>query len=140
MHKLFVFSILMFSTWAAFAADAGPVANPQMRACHVVGGQFAVIDSDFDQVGLCLLGSSVVGAIDILNKDAALEIPLSLYNYRKGIMSCTAENLTKLITMQGTPLFVCLYSDGSLMDIGTLTSGKSSLRNVELNRALAVRF
>ena len=140
MTKFFVFSFVLFSINSALALPPVMLANPQIRACNTVGGQFAVVDSDFEQIGLCLLGPSIVGAIDILNKDAALEIPLSLYNYRKGVMSCSPHNLTKLTTLSGNPLLVCLYSDGSLIDIDTLNSGKASLRNVELNRALAIRI
>lgn len=139
MNKLFVFSILLFSTGSAFAIPPILAANPQIRACRTVGGQFSVINSEFDQIGLCLIGPSIVGAIDILNRDAAIEIPLSLYNYRKGIMTCSTQNLTVLTTQHGNPLYVCLYSDGSLIDIDTLKAGKASLRNVELNRALAIQ-
>ena len=127
MLKIIVFSTMLFSTWTAYALMPVTAANPQIRACNSVGGQFAVITSEYDQIGLCAIGSSIVGAIDILNKDAAIEIPLSLYNYRKGVLSCNRANLTLLTTMNGNQLYLCMYSDGSLIDIDIAKAGFAGL-------------
>ena len=112
--------------------------NPQIRACVTVGGQFLVVNSEFDQIGLCRIDSSLVGAIDILNSDSGIEVPLSLYNYKKGVKSCASQNLATLYTFENEALYVCQYSDGSILDVETLTSGKDSARNQELNKVLGL--
>ena len=96
--------------------------NPQIRACVSVGGQFFVVDAEYDEVGLCRIDAALVGSIDILNRDSGIEVPLSLFNYKKGVKSCTTQNLTTLFTFEGEPIYVCYYSDGSILDVETLTS------------------
>ena len=112
--------------------------NPQIRACVTVGGQFFVVNSEFDEVGLCRIDTALVGSIDILNRDSGIEVPLSLFNYKKGAKSCASQNLTTLYTFEGESIYVCQYSDGSIMDVETLTSGKDSARNQELNKVLGL--
>lgn len=112
--------------------------NPQIRACVSVGGQFFVVDAEYDEVGICRIDNSLVGAIDILNRDSGIEVPLSLFNYKKGVQSCSSQNLTTLYTFEGEPIYVCQYSDGSILDVETLTSGKNSARNQELNKVLGL--
>ena len=134
MNKFIVFNIFLFSTLSVFAF------NPQIRACNAVSGEFMVVNTQYDQLGLCKLGLSVVGSIDILNKDARIEVPLSLFNYRRGVKACNTQNLTRLTTFEGDSIYVCHYSDNSVIDVETLTSGKDSLRNKELNAALMLKF
>ena len=133
MKKLVLNAVVLFSSISAIAA------NPQIRACNVTGGQFMVVNSEFDQFGLCKYGLTTVGSIDILNRDAQIEIPLSLYNYRKGVKACPTQNLTTLTTPEGDSLYVCQYSDSSIIDVETLTSGKDSGRNRQLNMVLGLR-
>jgi hypothetical protein len=112
--------------------------NPQIRACVTVGGQFFVVNSEFDEVGLCRINTALVGSIDILNRDSGIEVPLSLFNYKKGVKSCATQNLTTLYTFEGESIYVCQYSDGSILDVETLTTGKESPRNLELNKVLGL--
>jgi hypothetical protein len=112
--------------------------NPQIRACVSVGGQFFVVDAEFDEVGLCRIDAALVGSIDILNRDSGIEVPLSLFNYKKGVKSCSSQNLTTLYTFEGESIYVCQYSDGSILDVETLTTGKNSPRNFELNKVLGL--
>ena len=133
MKKLVIFGAVILSTLSAYSFK-----NPQIRACHLVGGQFFVANSQFDQIGLCKIGLSVVGAIDLLNRDAQIEYPASIYNYVRGIQVCNQLNHTTLKTTEGEIIYVCQYSDGSLVDIETLASGKNSGRNLELNKVLGL--
>lgn len=112
--------------------------NPQIRACVTVGGQFFVVNSEFDEIGICRIDSALVGAIDILNRDAGIEVPLSIFNYKKGVKSCSSQNLTTLYTFEGESIYVCQYSDGSILDVETLTTGKDSPRNQELNKVIGL--
>lgn len=133
MKKLAIFGAVILSTLSVYAYK-----NPQIRACHSVGGQFFVANSQFDQFGLCKIGLSIVGAVDILNRNAQIEYPASLYNYTRGIQVCTQFNRNTLTTLEGETLEVCLYSDSTIIDIETLASGKNSGRNPELNKVLGL--
>ena len=134
MAKYLLGLVLVFSSLTTFAFR-----NPQMRACFTAGGQFFVVNGDYDQYGICKFGQSLVGAIDILNRDSAIDVPLSLFNYKRGVKVCPTQNLTTLTTFEGDPLYVCQYSDLSIIDVETLTSGKDSERNLELNKALKLK-
>ena len=68
MKSLGLFMLLVLAGFTSSAAS-----NPQMRACRVASGQFFVVDTGLDQLGLCRIGNSVIGAMDLLNKDAAIE-------------------------------------------------------------------
>lgn len=133
MKKLTLFSIVLFSALSSFAAK-----NPQIRACVMVGGVFIVVNAPGDQIGLCKLGPSLVGSIDILNKDARIEVPLSLYNYKKGVQLCSPQNMAVMTTFDGEEISVCQYYDGSIIDIETLANGKYSNRNTQLNKVLGL--
>lgn len=133
MKKLLIASAVIFSTATTFA-----IRNPQIRACYTAGGQFFVLNTEDDQIGVCKLGLSLVGAIDILNKDSRIEVPLSLSHYKRGIQVCQAQNVTTLVTFEGEELTFCQYSDGSLIDIETVASGKNNERNAVLNKVLGL--
>lgn len=125
--------MILLTTTATYA-----VRNPQIRACYAAGGQFMVVNSTEDQIGLCKLGPSLIGSIDLLNKDARIEVPLSLHNYKKGVQVCGSQNRTILTTFDGEEISFCQYYDGSVIDIETLASGKNSGRNPELNSVLGL--
>lgn len=133
MKNLALLATILLTTTVSYA-----VRNPQIRACHAAGGQFMVVNSTEDQIGLCKFGFSLVGSIDILNKDARIEVPLSLHHYKKGVQLCGSQNQTTLTTFEGEEISFCQYYDGSLIDIETLASGKNSGRNPELNSVLGL--
>lgn len=133
MKNLALLATILITTTTTYATR-----NPQIRACFAAGGQFLVVNSVDDQIGLCKFGHSLVGSIDILNKDARIEIPLSLHNYKKGVQVCGSQNRTTLMTFEGEEISVCQYYDGSVIDIETLASGKNSGRNPELNSVLGL--
>lgn len=113
--------------------------NPQMRACRVANGQFFVLDTGLDQLGLCRIGYSVIGAIDLLNKDAAIEdMPFSVYEYSRGATTCEPDHVTTFPNPGGSALKVCYYDDGSLIDLQTLIRGRNHPNNWYLNKALGL--
>ncbi len=133
MKNLALIAIVLFT-----AAVSNAIRNPQIRACHSAGGEFFVVQSSNDQIGLCKLDLSIVGAIDLMNKDASIEVPLSLHNYKKGVQVCGTQNITTLKTFNNEELSVCMFYDGSIIDIETLASGKNNARNQALNSALGL--
>jgi len=129
LMKIVVLVLLASVTSSAFG-------NPQIRACTVTGGQFMSVLTDDDQLGMCRYNQSLIGSIDILNRDSSEESPLSIENYRDGILDCEAFNITTVKTFSGTVIQVCRYNDGSIIDIVTLSRGRYDLRNHLLNQAL----
>lgn len=110
----------------------------QQRACRIAGGQFSIAETDLGSIGACKLGNSYVGSLDVLNKNARIEIPLSLHNYRKGVRRCVEQNLADLYLTETEAIAICHYSDGSFIDIDTLTFGKENSRNHKLSRVLGL--
>lgn len=134
MKKFGLFMLLAFVGLSSLAAAAS---NPQMRACRVASGQFFVLDTGLDQIGLCRLGPSVIGAIDLLNKDADVEdVPASIYEYRNGVTFCEPAHVASFPNPNGTVLKVCYYDDGSIIDLQTLVRGKNHPQNYSLSKAL----
>ena len=133
MKNLALLAMILLTTTATYAGR-----NPQIQACFAAGGEFLVVHAFEDQVGLCKFGFTLVGSIDILNKDARIEVPLSLHNYKKGVQVCGPQNQTTFTTFEGEEISVCQYYDGTVIDIETLASGKNSGRNPELNSVLGL--
>lgn len=133
MKRLARILIVLSSATTAIATT-----NPQIRACKFFGGEFIAANTAEEQIGLCKFDASLVGSIDILNKDARIEVPLSLYNYKKGIQACTSQNTVTLTTFEGEEISICHYYDGSVIDIETLSTGKNSYRNKKLNAVLGL--
>ena len=130
-----IIKIVVLILLASITSSAA-VGNPQMRACRVTGGQFTTVLTDMDQLGMCRYGQALVGSIDILNKDDSELAPLSIENYRDGILDCEAFNLTSVRTSDGKLIQVCRYNDGSIIDLVTLSRGRYDFRNQLLNKAL----
>lgn len=134
MKSLILATAILASATSVFAR------NPQIRACYEVGGRYVVANSTDDQFGLCILGESLVGSIDILNRDNAIEFPLSLHYYKKGVQACPAQNRKTLTSLDGLDeISVCMYVDNSIVDIETLAAGKNNERNAKLNEVLGLR-
>jgi hypothetical protein len=131
-------TLLLTGAITLLSTTAFSASNPQIRACHSVGGQFFVSQVLDDQIGLCKIGQSVVGSIDILNRDAQIEVPLSLHYYASGVKVCPPQNLTTLNDANQNEFTVCMYSDDSVIDIETLNSGFESHRNLQLDAILGL--
>jgi len=138
MIKLSVLMLLVFSGLFAEASfNSQTVTNPQMRACRIANGQFFLVDTGLDQIGLCRLGPTIIGAADLLNKDADVEdAPSSVVDYKNGVTACNSNHIVSFPNPVGRALKACYYDDGSVIDLMTLARGKNSSLNQALNRAL----
>jgi len=138
MIKLSVSMLLVFSGLFSQASIYPQiVTNPQMRACRAVNGQFFLVDTGLDQIGLCRVGSSVIGAIDLLNKNADIEdAPSSIVDYKNGVTACNSNHIVSFPNPAGRALKACYYDDGSVIDMMTLARGRNNPLNQQLNRAL----
>jgi hypothetical protein len=131
------FALLAFSP--AILASLSSAKNAQIRACLSVGGEFSTIETQLDNVGLCKVGLSYVGALDILHRNSVIEAPLSLHYYKKGVRTCPIQNLITSRNSQGHNIKLCFYSDESLIDLDTLSAGHISERNVKLDVLLKLK-
>lgn len=105
----------------------------------MAGGEFSVIEAQVDSFGLCKIGLSYVGALDVLHRDSIIETPLSLHYYKKGVRTCPIQNLMTARSSQGYDIKLCLYSDESIIDLDTLSTGHVSHRNTKLDALLKIK-
>ena len=133
-------SLVLLLAFMSTSSWALPATNPQMRACRMANGQFFVLDTGLDKIGLCRLGPSIVGAIDLLNKDADTEdAPNSVVDYRNGVTECDPKKVANFPNpIGGRNLRICYYDDGSIIDMLTLNRGKNNPLNSSLNKALGL--
>jgi hypothetical protein len=93
---------------------------------------------DNDQIGLCKIGNSFVGALDLVNF-AQNQTSDSLVNYAQREKNCKGNEVKVLISAEDVSFkTLCQLSDGSLIDLETLNSGRDSVRNSALNMALGL--
>jgi len=116
-------------------AEALPNTNPQMRECRLSGGSFFTVDFPNDQVGVCQLDGSIIGALDLMYARTMGTQKRSVMEYLNSPTVCTGA-LLQITNTEGRLLPTCLYLDGSMLDVESLTAGKNSYRNSKLNSAL----
>jgi putative hemolysin len=118
-----------------FSVLAFGFSNPQIRNCHISGGRFIVVNTSNDQVGLCKLGSGIIGALDIVLLRADEPTPQSIESYKAGVQTC-AGALQTVTSLENNSYNICFFNDGSAMEAVTLKSGINAPQNEKLNRAL----
>lgn len=133
--KLFaLFLPVVFSFFAATTAAAHP--NPQFRVCNERGGEFVVADNTFDQIGLCKVGNSYIGTIDLMNFFYENKSNLSVSQYSAGVISC--PTLVTSTSLEGATIQLCVYEDNSVLDFQTVMNSKYSFENAALNLFLGI--
>ncbi len=132
LNTLAAVSVIIFSL-NAFSIQK----NPQIRLCNNLEGQFLVANTANDQVGLCQLGSAIIGAKDlVLFKDEST-MAQSIQAYADDARSCAPYGQLQTIqVLEGAVLEVCSFEDGSVILNTTLEAGKASAFNQKLNQAL----
>lgn len=134
-----LFLPLFFSLFVTTHASAHP--NPQFRVCNERGGDFVVADVPFDQVDLCKVGNSYVGAIDLMNFFYEKKSDLSISNYSAAVTTCpkfmTATTLENAYGQTFT-VQLCMYDDNSILDFQTVMNSKYSFENAAFNQFLGL--
>ncbi len=128
--KIFLTLLLLSTTTFAFS-------NPQRRECLQKNGEFIVADIENDQVALCKIGHSYIGALDLvyLTSNQPTE---SLINYSHRQLSCLGKEIQTTVNDSGELKLLCLHDDGSLIDVESLQLGRDSAQNLVLNSALGL--
>lgn len=127
----------LLSTLVTATAFAVPNTNPQMRECRLSGGTFFTMDLPNDQIGLCQLDSSILGALDLMYARTLGTELRSVAEYKSGPTICTGMQI-QVTNLEGTLVLACLYLDGSIIDIGSLITGKDYYKNGKINSALGL--
>jgi hypothetical protein len=131
--KTILISVLTLLSTSAFAFS-----NPQIRACHQKNGEFIVTALGQDQIGLCKINNSYVGALDLMNYNVQF-ITKSIENYIQNNTICISYKKSLIISDSGTQKMFCVFEDGSLMDLETLNTGRNSIINQALNSILGLQ-
>ncbi len=120
-----------------FSMNLMAISNPQIRICHQKNGEFLSVDLATDQVGLCKIGNSYVGALDLVYL-AQNQTSESLISYAQREKKCKGNEVQVVISEDVNFKTLCQHSDGSLIDLDTLNSGRDSVQNSALNMALGL--
>ena len=113
--------------------------NPQIRVCNQNGGEFVVVETADDQIGLCRVGSSYIGALDLVKYLTEDTLSFSVEVYIQGVTSCDPLGTSRSFkSLEGQIIRICLYQDGSTIELLTLQSGKHSVENTKLNQILGL--
>lgn len=111
--------------------------NPQIRICHEKSGEFVATPIGKDNVGLCKLNHSFIGALDLVYHNQNIKTQ-SIENYTDKELVCTGTETEVSVNDAGLTTAVCIYADGSLIDLETLNSGRDDAKNARLNSALGL--
>ncbi len=134
-----MFSSIAVLTVSLFSVTAVGFSNPQIRHCRISGGEFIVVNTPNDQVGVCQLGAAAIGANDLATYRSGDENPLSVQLYSQGVTSCLASGtLMRVLSLEGQEFEICFFADGSLLESSTMKTGIHSARNKKLTRALGL--
>jgi hypothetical protein len=136
--------LLILVLGAAAKALAGSSKNPMRRACIRSGATVRVIEiqSTGDEFLFCEYGSSFLDGITVMSwmNDRLERSALRAYRATPEANSnaCNENHGTSAIGLdkEGQPVFVCLFSDRSMIEYKTLSKGNKSSDNTGLNQAL----
>lgn len=142
MNKLFIVFLLLSQLAQAsqfIEINQGyGIKNPQIRVCREVGGIFGAYDVANDNVSFCSLGAALIGANDLVIASQGITssaVRIYLNNTATGVVSCAQAGGSD----QRSPSvngIICQFSDNSWISLATLSQGKNSAMNLQLNRAL----
>ncbi len=114
-------------------ASAHP--NPQYRACTQHGANFVVVDVGFDQIGVCQIDTSFVGAIDMIRYFWESSEPQALTSYFSGFSGVCPVRLQG-VSLEGASFELCQFSDGSVIDENSLLFGSGHPAQIKLDQFL----
>lgn len=127
---------IVFTSSLAFAVQK----NPLIRTCNNLEGEFVAANSHNDQIGFCRFGKAVVGALDLMLFNNKETITQSISTYMKNQTACEPQGKieTMIVVGTGDSLQICVYPDGSFIELGTLIKGSGSADNTKLNAVLGL--
>lgn len=142
--RLLLLSIMMLVGTSAWALNK----NPWMRTCRIDQGQFWVIQSEKEDLALCLFGNFGVGAESLFLFKTKAGIPQALQAYWSrnvssnlgSVCSTYGAQLIRGIDTDGKTFNVCRFSDQSLIEETTLWFGPGTAGSEGLDKALSATY
>lgn len=135
-------TILLIALIYIGSASLASSDTAEKRLCRGARGDFDQVRIGKELVGICQIGSSTIGAMDLVDLGGPYQgSAISLESYGQGLRGCTSGS-GKVITAKSESdkkaLNLCLYHDGSLMDVKTIAMGKKSVHNRSLNNIIGL--
>lgn len=112
--------------------------NPMIRNCNIAGGEFTVVQTANDQLGLCKFDQAYVGSLDVMFLNDQTSFSLSFMEYTQQQSDCSGSVVKATILATTIQVELCQYSDNSLIDTSTLKKGVSHSDNAALNKYLGL--
>lgn len=125
------------------------VSNPMIRFCQAEAGQFWIVQSEWQEVPLCIFNSSAIGAEALLFYKSKQGVPLAIKAYFTSQKQdsnssdvCSKFSAKKLEGVDSKAGFfsVCLFSDNSVIDERSLFLGPGHIETQLLDRALEATY
>lgn len=127
---MIVICLLTSTSWST--------SNPLIRNCNLAGGEFTVVELSDDQWALCKIGTSYVGAIDVMSFNTQTAEPIAFLEYAEEHTECHGNLTTATLLNTTTTIQLCRYNDDSFIDTTTLTKGVQSSDNSVFNKYLGL--
>jgi hypothetical protein len=104
--------------------------NPQIRVCRISQGNFEVFDIGTDEIGHCNLGKASIDTISLMQIRFEGEKSLAVQALEFGDRGCAFEVVDGVNNEHTREL--CLYRDGSSIELETLKKGPNHIDNRRL--------
>jgi hypothetical protein len=134
MRFLGFFTVLFsLSVWAG---------NPLIHYCNLTYGEFHTVKMNSDQVGFCEYGSAVIDALSIFATTTGQSDSMAAQAAQAAGSSCADANgnIVAAEDLNGQQLQICLFADGSALEVNTLQLGALAPANRPMIQALQTRF
>lgn len=140
-----LFSSLMLSFFAITTQAAG--SNPWLRTCRIDQGIFWVLQGQ-EEYSMCFFDQAAVGAEAFFTFKTGSGDSLAIQAYRGQNQSSSTDQvcenagaeLVQGTDTQGQSFNLCKFTDGSLIEVGTLALGPGSAQTQKLDRALSATY
>lgn len=119
---LFVIALLSLNVFAS--------QNPQIRVCRISQGTFEVFDIGTDEIGHCYFGDASIDTLSLMEirfEDIKTQAVEALEFGDRGCVYKVVEGVNNVRSRQ-----ICLYRDGSSIELETLKKGPNHIDNRRL--------
>jgi len=135
-------TILLIALIYIGSASLASSDTAEKRLCRGARGDFDQVKIAKELVGICQIGSSTIGAMDLVDLGGPYKgSATSLEAYGQGLRACSSGS-GKVIKVKSVAekkdFSLCLYHDGSLMDVKTISTGKQAGQNRSLNTIIGI--
>ncbi|MEZ0391920.1 MAG: hypothetical protein ACAH59_06880 [Pseudobdellovibrionaceae bacterium] len=115
--------------------------NPQIRTCRITGGEFHAVRALNDEFGFCTYESAMMDSISLLLVTTSSQKTLAVQAFESGLQCSQSQgSVVRGEDLENKKFDLCVFSDESLVELGTLQAGPNASANTGLMKALQMRF